>query len=95
MAADPERQELHRLVDELDDGAVEELRRLARRFRDLNEQLRRIGDPMFSVLDSAPPDDEPVTNEDVASIEEARARYLRGESIPLDRLISGSDETSV
>jgi hypothetical protein len=88
MAADPApREELHRLIDQLEDENVEELRRLARRFRDLE-------DPMLALFRSAPPDDEPLTTEDEAAIEEARRDVRAGRLRPLNEALSEADEGS-
>jgi predicted transcriptional regulator len=70
-----ERQVLHVLVDELpDDDLV-----AAKRFL---EYLRfRSHDPLRALLDVAPLDDEPVTDEDLAAIREGRAEKARGEVV--------------
>ncbi len=70
------REELHRLVDELPD---EELY-AALRYLDY---LRRTSLAYLrEVLDKAPIDDEPLTEEDLKAIEEAEAEIARGEEIP-------------
>ena len=56
------RADLHRLVDELPDDSVEPTAVL----------LERAKNPMFAVLQAAPPDDEPVTAEDIAALEADR-----------------------
>jgi hypothetical protein len=56
------REDLHRLVDELPENAVDAAARL----------LARARDPMLGVLDAAPPDDEPLTEEDLRAIDAAR-----------------------
>ena len=67
------RERLHALLDELPDDRLDEaedvIAALAARFRPLAE---------------APEDDEPLTDEDLAAIEQGRATYRRGESIPED-----------
>jgi len=63
--------ELHRLIDELPDGAVDEA---AQRLAPLRSQLARS-------LYSAPPDDEPETDEERSGAEEARAEIARGEGL--------------
>ncbi len=83
MAADPaDREDLHRLIDELPDDSLGHVVWL----------LRRARDPMLVLLDAAPEDDEPLTAEDVAAIEEARECYRRGEVVSLDELIGEFDE---
>jgi len=82
-----ERQVLHSLVDELpDDDLV-----AARRFL---EYLRfRSQDPLRVLLDGAPIDDEPTTEEDLAAIREGRADQTQGEVVSheeVERLLLGS-----
>lgn len=69
--------ELHRLIDELPEGSVDSVGRL----------LERALDPMIAVLDAAPLDDEPYTEEDRQQVEAAAAR-VHGEGIPLEQLIA-------
>jgi hypothetical protein len=47
---------------------------------------------MIAFLDAAPDDDEPLTVEDEAAIARARARYQRGETIPLEQLMRELEE---
>ncbi len=83
MAADPApREELHRLIDQLPEDAVDPVVWL----------LRRVQDPMIRVLDSAPLDDEPLTPEDEAAIREGLEAYRRGEVVSLDELMGEPDE---
>jgi hypothetical protein len=56
------RRDLHRLVDELPESAVDAAARL----------LERERDPMVAVLDAAPLDDEPLTDGDLRAIEAVR-----------------------
>lgn len=65
------RADLHRLVDELPDAAVEPAGRW----------LERAQDPMIATLDAAPWDDEPVTADEEAAVAQARAEIARGEGI--------------
>ncbi len=48
---------------------------------------------MLAALDAAPLDDEPVTSEERAAVEEGWAEYRRGEAVPLDEIRAepGSD----
>lgn len=55
--------DLHRLVDELPDEAVDVAARLLEHATE---------DPMMFILDNAPFDDEPVTSEEEAQVAEAR-----------------------
>jgi hypothetical protein len=54
--------ELHELVDALPEASVDAAGAL----------LRRAQDPVLARLDAAPYDDEPVTEEDRAAVDEAR-----------------------
>lgn len=69
---------LHQAVDELTDGQAEAaLRRI--------DALR--SDPLVQFLDSAPVDDEPVSDEERAAVAEAEAARVAGiSSIPLDEI---------
>jgi len=64
--------DLHRLVDELPDGATDEAAR----------RLEELRDPVLAAFLSAPLDDEPLTAEDEAAIAEAEAAIARGEVRP-------------
>jgi hypothetical protein len=54
--------ELHRLIDELPEESLEPAAEL----------LRRARDPVVAKLDAAPNDDEPLSEEDLRAILEAR-----------------------
>ena len=51
------------------------------------EALRELADPFWLALKSAPYDDEPVTDDDVAALREAQATYERGELIAHDDIL--------
>lgn len=71
-----DRQALHTLVDELPEPEL----RPARRYL---EYLRlQPTDPLRLLLEAAPPDDEPVTEDDLAAIREGLEEHSRGETIP-------------
>ncbi len=70
------RKELHALVDELPEAELPE----AKRF------LESLRDPLRAVLDAAPIDDEPTTDEDLAAIQEGLAEKARGEVVPHDEV---------
>ena len=76
------RDELHRRVDELPDFSLETVALW----------LERVRDPMIARLDTAPPDDEPYTNEERAADERAREAFERGEGMPLEQLMAELDE---
>jgi hypothetical protein len=58
------RADLHRLVDQLPEESIEPTAVV----------LERARDPLWAVLQAAPPDDEPVTPEDIAAVEEGRTQ---------------------
>jgi len=74
--------ELHRLVDELPDVAVDAAGTLL---------LRVVADPVLAVHDAAPLDDEPLTSEDEAELATARAELERGEGKPWDQFMAEVD----
>jgi len=67
--------ELHRLVDELPETEVMPAKRFLEYLRDTHD------DPVLRSLLNAPIDDEPLTPDDVAAIEEAKAAYRRGDYV--------------
>jgi hypothetical protein len=69
-----DRAELHRLVDALPSGALDEARVV----------LERLVDPVALALLAAPVDDEPVTDADRADLEAGRVEYRRGETLSND-----------
>ena len=58
------------------------------RLADVREALERLADPVLLALLTAPQDDEPLTDEDLAALAEAHAERERGELIPLDEFIA-------
>ena len=46
----------------------------------------RTEDPVLAAFRDAPLDDEPLTAEEEAALEESRAEYRRGEGVPLDEI---------
>ena len=54
---------------------------LAVRNRISSIRFRRRKDPFVEMLESAPLDDEPVTEDDLRSLEEGRQDYLAGRTI--------------
>ena len=71
------RAELHELLDSLADDRLDEARR---RLAEL------VDDPVLRALMLAPVDDDPLTDEERASIDAAKAAYRRGEWISDDEL---------
>ena len=61
---------VHHLIDELPDALLEEA---ARRLTDLRD------DQFLRAFLEAPEDDEPLTAEDIAAIEDGKAEIARGE----------------
>ena len=70
------RQALHTLVDELPEPELP----AARRFLEYLRQ--QAPDPLRLMLDAAPLDDEPVTEDDLAAIREGFEEKVRGETVP-------------
>jgi hypothetical protein len=64
------RADLHRLVDELPEESIDPTAAV----------LERARSPLWAVLQATPPDDEPLTAEDLAAIEDGR----RQPGIPLE-----------
>ncbi len=60
--------ELHRIIDELPDGAMDEAA----------QRLAPLRSPLARSLYSAPPDDEPESDAERAGAEEAQAEIARG-----------------
>ena len=73
------RQALHTLVDELPEPELP----AAKRFL---EYLRQTADPFRLALDSAPVDDEPLTEDDLAAIHEGFDDRARGETVSHDEV---------
>ena len=74
-----DRTTLHALVDELPEPELP----AARRFL---EYLRQAKDPLWLALESAPMDDEPVTDDDAIAIREGLADKARGETLSQDEV---------
>jgi predicted transcriptional regulator len=70
---------LHRLVDELPETVLPEAERYLASLRD---------DPVPRAFIEAPEDDEPLTPEEVAAIEEGKAEIARGEGIPWEEYLA-------
>ena len=73
------RERLRQLVDQLPAG---ELHAAERFLQFVHEQ----GDPLLRRLMDAPPDDEPVTEEEEVGVREAWEDYRAGRVTPLDEL---------
>jgi hypothetical protein len=58
------RADLHRLVDELPEASIDPTAVV----------LERARNPLWATLQAAPPDEEPVTAEDIKAIDEGRAQ---------------------
>ncbi len=75
------RERLYELVDALPEG---ELSTAARYLDQLRERYET--DPLVRLLDGAPEDDEPLTPEEEAAIDEGLAEYRRGETRPWEEV---------
>ena len=88
------REALHVLIEKLSPAEVRAVlsfadwlhRRLAPELLKEVEQARQQldADPVLRALVTAPLDDEPLTGEDIAAIEEGREAYRHGEYVTLD-----------
>ena len=70
------RDEIHRRIEELSDDELALVR--------LYLEYLRTGDSFLLAMLTAPTDDEPLTADEVAGIEEAWEEYRRGEFITAD-----------
>ncbi|WP_062309851.1 hypothetical protein [Alicyclobacillus sendaiensis] len=75
-----DREELHRLIDQLPDSEVAPALRYLRYLRDLGE------DPLLKKLMSASADDEPETEEEQAGAEQARKELQTGNVLTTEEL---------
>jgi hypothetical protein len=74
---------LRQVVEELTELEAEQMLELITR--------RREHDPVLELFNNAPVVDEPLTDEERASLDEARAEYERGETVPLDEFMRELD----
>lgn len=75
-----ERDEIHRIVDELPEGELKAARRYL-------EFIRNVGaDPVRRALENAPLDDEPETEEELRGVEQARRELEAGEVLTTEAL---------
>ncbi len=72
------RDDLHTMLDSIPEE----------RLADVRAALERLADPVLVALLNAPEDDEPLTDEDLLALEEARADREAGRTIMLDDLIA-------
>jgi len=68
------REHLYELIDALPEGELPAAERYLEQLRERYEN-----DPLMRLLDEAPEEDEPLTPEEIATIEEAKADYRRGD----------------
>jgi hypothetical protein len=87
MTLTQEREELHRLVDEMPDSEVPAARRFLR-------FLQLTADPIVRAFVDAPEDDEPLTEAEGAAIRAAEDEIARGETIPWDQVKRELEETA-
>ena len=71
------KERLHKLVDELSEREAERALSLVEKERE---------DPVIAAFRDAPEDDEPLTTEEEATLEQSRDEYRRGEGVPLDEI---------
>ncbi len=75
-----EREELRRLVDELPENELKAARRYLEFIRDVGK------DPVRWALDNAPPDDEPITDEEQEHARHADEDFQTGRTQSMDKL---------
>lgn len=80
------KQDLHKLIDEIPEQEHQAAAKYLTRLRDL------ANDPVYQAFMNAPLDDEPLTDEDIAAIEEAEAEIARGEYFTLEDIRKDLDE---
>lgn len=76
--------DLHRLVDQVPRHSLHLIARLV-------EAVLSEEDPVARALDNAPEDDEPITEEDLRDLEEARGAARRGDLVSDEDLWSRLD----
>jgi hypothetical protein len=79
-----EREHAHQLIDRLPDTQLSALVGL----------LETIVDPLAAALRNAPTDDEPLTPEEAAAIEQGIASLDRNGGVPMDEVLAGFGLTS-
>ena len=72
------RDDLHTMLDAIPEDRLPRVR----------EALEQLTDPLLLALLTAPEDDEPVTDEDLAALAEARTERERGELVYFDDLLA-------
>jgi hypothetical protein len=72
------RTELHTMLDSIPED----------RLAAAQEALAALADPVLVALLSAPEDDEPLTDEDIRALDEAREDREHGRTISLDELVA-------
>lgn len=73
------REHVHALVDQLDAGQLAAVEQLL--------EVMASSDPVARSLANAPVDDEPISSEEAAALDEAHAAIARGEGIPHDEIL--------
>jgi len=70
---------LHDLIDRLPENVLEQAGRVL---------VALVDDPVYRGFLAAPLDDEPITEEDIEAIEEARADRVEGRLIPHEEIVA-------
>jgi hypothetical protein len=78
------RDELHTILDSIPEDRLDAAR----------EALAALADPALLALLSAPEDDEPLTDDDLAAIAEGREDQAHGRTISLDAYVSRLESQS-
>ncbi|OFW77949.1 MAG: hypothetical protein A2201_13455 [Alicyclobacillus sp. RIFOXYA1_FULL_53_8] len=70
-----EREELHRILDEIPEGKLPVVRKYLKNVRDATD------DPVRRAVENAPLDDEPETEEEIQAVEESKADIRTGRTL--------------
>lgn len=75
-----EREELHRMLDEIPEGKLPVVRKYLKNVRDAAD------DPVRRAIENAPLDDEPETEKEKQAVEEGKADIRAGRTLSNDEL---------
>ena len=83
--------DLHQLLDSLPERELHAVRRFLEFLRNASAGET---DVVLRAFFEAPADDEPLTDEDVAAIQEGRDEAARGDVVPLGRVTAPGEHTA-
>lgn len=82
------KERLHRLVDELPDDVAATVETFAEFVMARRSRVQE-DDPVLRAFMDAPLDDEPLTDDDIAAIEEGKAAAARGDGMTWQEYLAG------